>query len=273
MLTVVNSPRRCTVRAGLGASAHLRQGRALFVPDLYIGQATVVLVLSGRKTVFGHGEQWCCEEGGLILLPHGASYGVTNELNGDAPYEAVSLLFDDSLIAGAPAPSFAPLARPRVVAAPAAGLRQAVARARTLWLDAHTPDPIARHAAQEVLVWLALQGHHFAPATQPAFTARVRALLAAAPATAWHAAMAAAALNVSAATLRRRLARDGLSMSGLLLEVRLCQAMMLLQATDDYVGQIALDCGFANHAHFSRMFKGRFGITPSQLRAPEHVAA
>jgi len=62
-------------------------------------------------------------------------------------------------------------------------------------------------------------------------------------------------------------------MSRLLLEVRLCNAMMLLQASDDYVGQIALDSGFANHAHFSRLFKARFGITPSQLRDPEAVAA
>jgi AraC-like DNA-binding protein len=304
MLTVVKSPRRCTVREGLGASAHLRQGRELFVPELYVGQSTVVLVLAGRKTVFWQGEQWCCDEGGLILLPHGASYGVTNQLNGAAPYEAISLMFDDSLIAGsaeaatamragpsaasdesravpavAAAPgmsgaaAFAPLVGPRVLAVPAAGLRQAVERVRALWMDPHTPDQIARHAAQEVLVWLALQGSRFAPATQPSFTARLRALLAAAPAQAWNAASAATALNVSEATLRRRLSRDGYSMSGLLLEVRLCQAMTLLQATDDYVGQIALDCGFANHAHFSRMFKGRFGITPSQLRDPEHAVA
>ncbi|MRW91242.1 helix-turn-helix domain-containing protein [Duganella sp. FT80W] len=307
MLTVVQSPRRCTVREGLGASAHLRQGRELFVPELYVGQSTVVLVLAGRKTVFGQGELWRCDEGGLILLPHGASYGVTNQLNGDAPYEAISLMFDDSLIAAsaeaatamgagpsaasaasdesraapavAAAPgmsgasAFAPLVAPRVLAAPAAGLRQAVERVRALWMEPHTPDQIARHAAQEVLVWLALQGSRFAPATQPSFLARLRALLAAAPAQPWNAASAAIALNVSEATLRRRLARDGHSMSGLLLEVRLSQAMMLLQATDDYVGQIALDCGFANHAHFSRMFKGRFGITPTQLRDPEHAVA
>lgn len=273
MLTMVSSPRRCTVRDGLGASAHLRQGRELFVPDLYIGQHSVVLVLAGRKTVFGQGEQWIAAAGDIILLPQGASYGVTNQLSGAAPYEAISLMFDDSLIGAAPAPAFAPLSRPRVVAAPGTGFRQAVERVRALWMDGGTPDPIARHAALEVLTWMAVHGSHFAAATQPAFAARLRALLAAAPARPWNAAAAAFALNVSAATLRRRLARDGLSMSGLLLEVRLCLAMGRLQATDDYVGQIALDCGFANHAHFSRLFKTRFGITPSQLRAPEHAAA
>lgn len=281
MLTAVTLPRRCTTREGLGASAHLRQGRELFVPDLFVGQSTVVLVQAGRKTVFGAGAQWSAEAGELILLPHGASYGVTNQLSGAAPYEAISLMFDDSLIAAAPAQTpaavagqaFAPLHRPQVVRGPVAGFRQAVERVRALWLEPATPDLIARHAALEVLAWLAVHGCRFAPATQRSVPERLRALLVAAPAHPWTAVEAAARLNLSEATLRRRLARDGTSLSRLLLEVRLCHAMMLLQASDDYVGQIALDSGFANHAHFSRLFKARFGIPPSQLRDPEAAAA
>lgn len=278
MLTAVTLPRRCTAREGLGASAHLRQGRELFVPDLFIGQSTVVLVQAGRKTVFGAGEQWSADAGQLILLPHGASYGVTNQLNGAAPYEAISLMFDDSLIAAAshPAPAgqtFAPLHRPHVLRSPSASFRQTVERVRALWMDPATPDLIARHAALEVLAWLVLHGCRFAPAAQRSVPERLRVLLASAPAHPWSAVEAAATLNLSEATLRRRLAREGVSMSRLLLEVRLCNAMMLLQASDDYVGQIALDSGFANHAHFSRLFKARFGITPSQLRDPEAAAA
>lgn len=278
MLTVVQSPRRCSVREGLGASAHLRQGRELYVPDLYIGQHSVVLVLAGRKTVYGQSEQWVAAAGDIILLPQGASYGVTNHLNGAAPYEAISLMFDQRLIAAAPADAapgagFVPLSRPRVIAAAGSGFRLAVERVRALWLDPHTPDLIASHAAQEVLAWMAVHGSRFVAASQPSFSARLRALLAAAPAQPWNAGLAASALNVSAATLRRKLAREGLSMSGLLLDVRLSLSMAMLQATDDYVGHIALDCGFANHAHFSRLFKHRFGITPSQLRDPEHAVA
>jgi AraC-like DNA-binding protein len=276
MLTAVTLPRRCTARDGLGASAHLRQGRELFVPDLFIGQSTVVLVQAGRKIVFGAGEQWVAEAGELILLPHGASYGVTNQLSGAAPYEAISLMFDDSLLAAAPAgpvPAFAPLSRPHVLRSPSASFRQTVERVRALWMDPATPATIARHAALEVLAWLAVHGCRFAPSAQRSIPERLRALLVSAPAEPWNAAQAAAALNLSEATLRRRLAREGTSMSRLLLEVRLCNAMMLLQASDDYVGQIALDSGFANHAHFSRLFKVRFGITPSQLRDPEAAAA
>jgi AraC-like DNA-binding protein len=276
MLTAVTLPRRCTAREGLGASAHLRQGRELFVPDLFIGQSTVVLVQAGRKIVFGAGEQWVAEAGELILLPHGASYGVTNQLSGAAPYEAISLMFDDSLLAAAPAgpaPAFAPLSRPHVLRSPSASFRQTVERVRALWMDPATPATIARHAALEVLAWLAVHGCRFSPSVQRSIPERLRALLVSAPAQPWNAAQAAAALNLSEATLRRRLAREGTSMSRLLLEVRLCNAMMLLQASDDYVGQIALDSGFANHAHFSRLFKVRFGITPSQLRDPEAAAA
>ncbi|MYN42568.1 helix-turn-helix domain-containing protein [Duganella sp. FT109W] len=295
MLTAVTLPRRCTAREGLGASAHLRQGRELFVPDLFVGQSTVVLVQAGRKIVFGAGEQWVAEAGELILLPHGASYGVTNQLSGAAPYEAISLMFDDSLLAAAmpaptpaataaavtltavttaaPAPAFAPLSRPHVLRSPSASFRHTVERVRALWMDPATPPTIARHAALEVLAWLAVHGCRFAPSAQRSIPERLRALLVSAPAQSWHAAQAAAALNLSEATLRRRLAREGTSMSRLLLEVRLCNAMMLLQASDDYVGQIALASGFANHAHFSRLFKVRFGITPSQLRDPEAAAA
>jgi AraC-like DNA-binding protein len=289
MLTAVTLPRRCTAREGLGASAHLRQGRELFVPDLFVGQSTVVLVQAGRKVVFGAGEQWVAEAGELILLPHGASYGVTNQLSGAAPYEAISLMFDDSLLVAAmpeptpaataatltpavlagPAPAFAPLSRPHVLRSPSASFRQTVERVRALWMDPATPATIARHAALEVLAWLAVHGCRFAPSVQRSIPER----LVSAPAQPWNAAQAATALNLSEATLRRRLAREGTSMSRLLLEVRLCNAMMLLQASDDYVGQIALDSGFANHAHFSRLFKVRFGITPSQLRDPEAAAA
>jgi AraC-like DNA-binding protein len=33
------------------------------------------------------------------------------------------------------------------------------------------------------------------------------------------------------------------------------------------LGEVALDAGFADQAHFSRMFKAAFGLTPARYRA------
>jgi len=51
-----------------------------------------------------------------------------------------------------------------------------------------------------------------------------------------------------------------------LLERRLRKAAQLLQTTDKTVQQIADECGFESLSHFSRYFKAKFGITPSQYR-------
>ena len=39
-----------------------------------------------------------------------------------------------------------------------------------------------------------------------------------------------------------------------------------IQTTDKKVGAIAIESGFADHAHFCRMFKRRYGRSPSELR-------
>lgn len=58
----------------------------------------------------------------------------------------------------------------------------------------------------------------------------------------------------------------GMSPQQWLLERRLRKAAQLLQTTDKTVQQIADECGFESLSHFSRYFKAKFGITPSQYR-------
>lgn len=50
-------------------------------------------------------------------------------------------------------------------------------------------------------------------------------------------------------------------------ELRLRVARDLLEHTDEAVGSIGLQCGFANASHFTRAFQGLFGIRPSALRS------
>lgn len=53
------------------------------------------------------------------------------------------------------------------------------------------------------------------------------------------------------------------------LEMRLDIARYLVETTSKPVGQIALDCGFCDSSHLSRMFRRQFGQTPKGMRQNE----
>jgi AraC family transcriptional regulator, exoenzyme S synthesis regulatory protein ExsA len=51
-----------------------------------------------------------------------------------------------------------------------------------------------------------------------------------------------------------------------LTQKRLEYGRYLLQKTDKSVTEVVLDCGLKNHAHFSRAFKGQYGISPVEVK-------
>jgi AraC-like DNA-binding protein len=61
----------------------------------------------------------------------------------------------------------------------------------------------------------------------------------------------------------------GMSAKRWLLEKRLAHACEMLQSTSMRVLDIALECGFANHAHFTDSFRKRFHCNPTQFRMSE----
>lgn len=52
------------------------------------------------------------------------------------------------------------------------------------------------------------------------------------------------------------------------LNIRLDLAQHLIEKSDKSVAQIAVDCGFCDSSHLSRMFRRRYGCTPQALRRP-----
>ncbi|WP_375748177.1 helix-turn-helix transcriptional regulator [Vibrio sp. HN007] len=73
-------------------------------------------------------------------------------------------------------------------------------------------------------------------------------------------------LGMSTATLKRRLAAEGLSFSQILKVKRVNYAATKLRLTNKSIAEIAFESGFKSAAHFSTAFKGVQGITPKEFR-------
>jgi AraC-like DNA-binding protein len=76
-------------------------------------------------------------------------------------------------------------------------------------------------------------------------------------------------LSCSRAHLYRVFARSGLTVAGYLREIRLqrCRAGLASAGPRDTIGDIAFRCGFEDPVHFTRLFRQRFGLTPSAFRS------
>ncbi|WP_347468600.1 AraC family transcriptional regulator [Burkholderia stagnalis] len=73
-------------------------------------------------------------------------------------------------------------------------------------------------------------------------------------------------LHVSARTLKRKLAEYGATYSALLDEIRLRDALRLLEGTRLPVDEIAARVGYTDRANFTRAFKRWTGMAPSERR-------
>lgn len=92
-------------------------------------------------------------------------------------------------------------------------------------------------------------------------------LILAEPAEDWTLQRAAQTLALSSRTLQRRFQEHGSSFQQLLKAARLQRALAALQDGNNSLTAISHACGFADSAHFSRLFNAAAGMPPRSFRA------
>ena len=73
-------------------------------------------------------------------------------------------------------------------------------------------------------------------------------------------------LNMAPRSLQRQLADDGLSYSAVVAETRCRAAAWYLMHSAQGMAETGFVCGFADQAHFTRVFKQRVGVPPARYR-------
>lgn len=163
---------------------------------------------------------------------------------------------------------------PHVIAPDVPALQALLHFGRTL-LEEGAHEVVLRHRLQDLLLCLSIQRAR-APAPDVGRAVRAppvtdllfgsRALVRSDPAAAWPAPLVARRLGVSPATLRRRLARSGVSLRTLRLEERMALAAVLLAEPEARVGEVAARCGYGSPSKFARQYRQWFGRAPARSR-------
>ena len=256
-------------RAGIGFMATVVQRSELRFSRLVVDRPTLIVLSHGTKVLQSARGQWSVKGGEAIVIAGGQTFDVTNRLSERGHYEARWLVWDPEILDG-----FERTAPVGPVLTDAAALGKvdlefaaAFDRACAAIGDArHVPDEVARHRLAEVLVWLALKGVRFSTAENPTLAVKVRRLFESDVGERWTILRVAKRLAVSEATLRRRLSAEGTTAGDLLTDVRMSQALLLLQSTDQAVNRIALEVGYESASRFAIRFRERFGFPPTAIR-------
>ncbi|MFY1021845.1 helix-turn-helix transcriptional regulator [Ectopseudomonas khazarica] len=238
------------------------------VRTLSIREDLLVLVRRGRKALIAPTGTLSVSKNEVAVLARGTQWDVLNDPADESCYEALALAFSDEPV--------------RAVAAILPPVRDELSAARTMDLDgelseviertalaleAATVSPLLqRHRVIELLLVLGERGVRLKPVEQISWAERIRRLIALRPEEDWRIERLAEVFHTSASTLRRRLAGSGFTLAGLVREVRLETALVLLQSTQRSINDIALHCGWESHSRFSAAFQARWGFAPSVMR-------
>ena len=231
----------------------------------------IIMILAGRKLIFGTPEKMTYEAGTTITVPAPSSYSMRNEVDPRGHYyKALLIPFqDDDLERLRQAHRIEPDTRRQE-----AGILQfehdaTLVEAVKHYLSSDGDPHLRDHRLLEILLILAkknprLLSYAF---SGKSWSQRVRTLLATDIAHAWQLGEVCKRLGTSESALRRHLKGEKTGFRALLHELRLGSALTLLLQTSHPVYRVACDCGYQSVPRFISNFHKRFGLSPNQMRA------
>lgn len=240
------------------------------IAELSMPAAGLVIVIEGRKEVLWGADLQVYGPGDTFVLPAGSQVDVVNEPDpASGVYRALFIRFPRDLIieaarlwphltTGASQPVTLSLALCSAI------IHSGEALASPLKLSRR----VVEHRVLEILLILAEQGAMplAAKYVDSSVADAVRLLIRHRLDHAWSAALVAARLSMSEATLRRRLRLEGQSLRALLLAERMDAAFLILSQRDADVADAIAATGYTSRSHFTRHFQAAFGQAPSSVR-------
>ncbi len=227
----------------------------------------VAIVLRGRKQVRTHAQALELAPGDLFLIARRCRMDVVNIPDPDSGlYLTVTIPLCEEVLAAA-----------RLLwSEPIVGQGDDLARLDSTgfavdlqhWLAALQAGRYteARLALAALTVALCRRGHTaMLVPPPPSLAMKIRDLVRADPSRDWQSRHVEAALGVSGATLRRRLAAEGTGLREVIAAARLACAMDLLYTTHWPVKTVAARVGYRSAASFSRRFIERYGLDPARI--------
>ncbi len=249
---------------------HIRQYRRARFDRLISPLPAVIRVEAGEKRLTAAGLTARATAGTLILLPEETPLLVENLPLGEAPYAATVLAFPRAVFEaayarlprdGARAPY--PLQSCLDLGAAAEAFGMALAG-----LSQDPEHPRTGLHCEALALEMALARAWLPPAPARSLAAQVRQHLATDLAAPWTAETLARALQISPATLRRRLRAEGCAFQDILRDLRLGSGLHLLQTTRWPVASVAEAVGYRSASRFARRFHDRFALSPGAVRRP-----
>ena len=264
----VSFERTINVRAGLGSTARIVQRTELTSHRITADAPILIRVERGCKLIRWNGGQIFAQAGDAVALAPGGVFDITNSLSHEEEYEAFWVVWDPSLISSFAASTLTrPIEQAHLFRQMAPQFCGSYDAAVSCLLDPGSfPEPIARHKLTELLLWLEHHGARFTLPDESSARARVRRLVSAETSRRWTSVGIAHILGFSEATLRRRVAEESVTLRELLQDVRMTQALTLLQSTDVSVLDVGLAVGYDSASRFAVRFRERFGFPPSAIR-------
>jgi AraC-like DNA-binding protein len=237
----------------------IKEQRLLNVP---IAKPLFIAVLSGEKKL-GKDNEIICNSGDFIFLSDGPAINMRN-IPKETEYFALLIEFDYQDFYGLQTSlvNKHPFCIGEINARLAQCLQQYVEY--SLW----APQELWSSRRKEIIQLLCFMGHKdiLSMVANPKVGHKLHLLISKQLTEEMTLDTICEQLAMSESTLRRKLKAEGTSVQEIRDQAKLGQGLHLLQTTRDPIGIIAEKCGYLSQSRFTDRFKGRFGLTPSELR-------